>query len=383
MDKKLIVKKDSLLLWFLCLLVGVSAISTNYGSVLRYTKYLIPPIFLLFALSGIRKLKIYATPLKNLLLFSGLIILNLFVSIVSYDLSFRFFEEALLILLPILSIILITTVIKKPVGVILDSLFVVYAIIFIITNISFFFNVNIINDFILALKTSSLKTESWMAFPFGLFMIFYIIEKRKVRTIVSIILFLLAFKRISIVGALLGLAVYWFFSIRNKKASNKKNIYYWFIFLNFTLLIIIYNFIQGNFDQLITDITGISPNWFTQGRLRVYTDTINHFSSNIFFGNSLGSTNLFLSANFENISFLHSDILKIIVEMGFVSYLIWVFGFFKINLVSKKAIPLLIFMNLLFLSDNVFIYFDTLFIFYLLIIYYSLQPESYEVRKSS
>lgn len=379
MGKNLIVKKDSLLLWVLCLLIGTSAIATNMGSVLRYTKYLIPPVFLIIAFFGIRKLKIYATPLKNLLLFSGLILLNLLVSVIGFDLSFRFFEEALLILLPILSIIIITTVIKKPVGTILDALFIVYAIIFVVSNISFFFNVDIINDFILALKTSTLKTESWMAFPFGLFTIFYIVEKRKKRAILSILLFLLAFKRISILGALLGLLVYWFFSIRNKKASNKKNVYYWFIFLNIALLIIIFNFIEGNFDQLITDVTGISPNWFTQGRLRVYTDTIDHFSSNFMFGNSLGSTNLFLSANFENISFLHSDILKIIVEMGFVSYLIWVFGFFKINLVSKKVIPFLIFMNLLFLSDNVFIYFDTLFIFYLLIIYYSLQPDSYEV----
>lgn len=379
MGKNLIVKKDSLLLWVLCLLIGTSAIATNMGSVLRYTKYLIPPVFLIIAFFGIRKLKIYATPLKNLLLFSGLILLNLLVSVIGFDLSFRFFEEALLILLPILSIIIITTVIKKPVGTILDALFIVYAIIFVVSNISFFFNVDIINDFILALKTSTLKTESWMAFPFGLFTIFYIVEKRKKRAILSILLFLLAFKRISILGPLLGLLVYWFFSIRNKKASNKKNVYYWFIFLNIALLIIIFNFIEGNFDQLITDVTGISPNWFTQGRLRVYTDTIDHFSSNFMFGNSLGSTNLFLSANFENISFLHSDILKIIVEMGFVSYLIWVFGFFKINLVSKKVIPFLIFMNLLFLSDNVFIYFDTLFIFYLLIIYYSLQPDSYEV----
>ncbi|MUU79060.1 hypothetical protein [Winogradskyella endarachnes] len=379
MDKTLIVKKGSLLLWFLCLLVGVSAIATNYGSSLRYTKYLIPPVFLLFAFFGIRKLKIYASPLKNLLLFSSLIALNLIVSIISFDLSFRFFEESLLILLPILSVILITTVIKKPVGVILDHLFFVYAIIFIVTNINFFFNVNIINDFILALTTSTLKTESWMAFPFGLFTIFYLIEKRKKRAIISVILFLLAFKRISILGAILGLSIYWFFSIRNKRASNKKNVYYWFIFLNFALLIIVYNFIQGNFDELITNITGISPNWFTQGRLRVYTDTLNHFSSNLLFGNSLGSTNLFLTDNFENISFLHSDILKIIIEMGFISYLVWVFGFFKINLVNKKVIPLLVFMNLLFLSDNVFIYFDTLFIFYLLIIYYSLHPKRYEV----
>ncbi len=377
MDKNLFIKKETLLLCFLCILIGVSILGTNFESSLRYTKYFIPIIFLIFAFSGIRKLKIYATPLKNLILYFGLIILSLIVSIINFDISFRFFQESILILLPMVTIIIVTTVIKKPVNVILNWLFNVYAAIFFISNIPFFINANLINDFISALKTSTLPTESWMAFPFGLFSIYYFLEKKKARMIFSFILFLLAFKRIAIAGVIVGIIVYWFFSVRNKHASNKKNVYFYFIFLNVALLIVIYNFIEGNFDNLITNITGLSPNWFTQGRLRVYNETINHFSGNLFFGNSLGSTNVFLSNTFEDINFLHSDILKIIIEMGFISYLIWVTVFFKLNLVSKKVIPILIFINILFLSDNVFIYFDTLFIFYLLIVHYSLQPDAY------
>lgn len=371
MHKKLIIKKDTLLLLLLCILFGTSIIATNLGSSLRYIKYLIPFIFSLFLLISYRHLSVYKVPIKNLQLFLVLILINAIYSFFNFNLTLRFFEEALLIIFPILAIIVTTTAIKSPIGKLLDYLFVVYALIFFIGNIQFFFNANIIDDFLKALKTSTLPTESWMAFPFGLFTLFYILEKRKWWAVFSCIFFVLAFKRISIVALILAIFIFWFFYKRKTVNFNPNRVLFWFVMLNIALLIIIYNFIQGNFDVFIKELTGLSPNHFTQGRLRIYTDTINHFSDNLLFGNSLGSTNLFLVKNFENIHFLHSDILKLIVELGVISYLIWMFYFFRINIVSNKAVPVLIFMNLLFLTDNVFLYFDTLFIFYLLIIYYN------------
>ena len=216
-----------------------------------------------------------------------------------------------------------------------------------------------------------MPTESWMAFPFGLFSLYYILQKRKLRSIFALLFFVLAFKRISILAVCLALLIFWFFYKYRKKEFKPNIALIWFIVLNSTLLVVIYSFIQGDFDSIIKDVTGLSPNHFTQGRLRIYTDSVNHFDENLLFGNSLGSTNIFLSENFPDIHFLHSDILKIILELGIVSYLIWLFVFFKINLVNTKAIPVLIFMNILFLSDNVFIYFDTLFIFYLMIVLYN------------
>ena len=216
-----------------------------------------------------------------------------------------------------------------------------------------------------------MPTESWMAFPFGLFSLHYILQKRKLRMVIALLLFVFAFKRISMLALCLGLLIFWFFYKYRKKVFKPNRTLIWFIFLNSFLLVIIYNFIQGNFDVFIKETTGLSPNHFTQGRLRIYTDSVNYFDDNLLFGNSLGSTNIFLSEKFPDIHFLHSDILKIILELGIVSYVIWLIVFFKINLVSTKAVPLLIFMNILFLSDNVFIYFDTLFIFYLMILSYN------------
>jgi hypothetical protein len=38
-----------------------------------------------------------------------------------------------------------------------------------------------------------------------------------------------------------------------------------------------------------------------------------------------------------------------------------------INLTTLKSVAIVLYINILFLSDNVFIYFDTLFIFYLVL----------------
>ncbi|GAA3588370.1 hypothetical protein GCM10022396_02000 [Flavivirga amylovorans] len=348
----------------------MSVVATNIGSSLRYIKYTIPIFFSLFLLINYKKIKVYRVPIKNLQLFLVLIIINFIYSLFTFNLSIRFIEESVLILIPILAVIVSTSIIKTPIHNILDYLFVVYGIVFFVGNSQFFFNPNIVNEFIDALRTSTMPTESWMAFPFGLFSLHYILQRRKLRAFIALLFFVLAFKRISILAACLALLIFWFFYKYRKKTFNPNRAFVWFIVLNSALLIIIYNFIQGNFDAAIKDITGLSPNHFTQGRLRIYTDSVNHFDDNLLFGNSLGSTNLFLKENFPNIHFLHSDILKIILELGIVSYLIWLITFFKINLVSAKAVPILIFMNILFLSDNVFIYFDTLFIFYLMIVLY-------------
>ncbi|MDO5989275.1 O-antigen ligase family protein [Flavivirga amylovorans] len=364
------INKSTLLLLLLCLFIGMSVVATNIGSSLRYIKYTIPIFFSLFLLINYKKIKVYRVPIKNLQLFLVLIIINFIYSLFTFNLSIRFIEESVLILIPILAVIVSTSIIKTPIHNILDYLFVVYGIVFFVGNSQFFFNPNIVNEFIDALRTSTMPTESWMAFPFGLFSLHYILQRRKLRAFIALLFFVLAFKRISILAACLALLIFWFFYKYRKKTFNPNRAFVWFIVLNSALLIIIYNFIQGNFDAAIKDITGLSPNHFTQGRLRIYTDSVNHFDDNLLFGNSLGSTNLFLKENFPNIHFLHSDILKIILELGIVSYLIWLITFFKINLVSAKAVPILIFMNILFLSDNVFIYFDTLFIFYLMIVLY-------------
>jgi hypothetical protein len=141
----------------------------------------------------------------------------------------------------------------------------------------------------------------------------------------------------------------------------------WFLALNIILLTILYAFINGDFTKLIYKNTGISVNQFSQGRFQIYNDIINHFSDKIWTGSSLGYTNIYLSTKYVEISFLHSDILKLIIEFGVISFLIWLIYFMYINISNYKSVPIVLFINILFLTDNVFIYFDTLFIFYLVL----------------
>lgn len=378
-DITLKINKGKFLLIVLCALIAVSAFGTIGSSPIRYLKYLIPIIFLFFVRfnSKFRKSPILT---KNLNLYLVLIGFNFFISLLKFNITFRFFEEAALILIPIITVIILVSYINRPIQEIINAVFYSYAVVFVITNFHVLFSVNFFAQFADALKTSELATESWLAFPLGLFVIYFAQNRDWRKLALASVLFLLAFKRISIAGVLAALFLYWVINRNGVKTKKLFNVYVWFLVLNIALLLVLYNFISGNFNEIITTYTGISPNWFTQGRLSVYSETLAHFSDNFLFGSSLGSTNIFLNNTFENISFLHSDILKIIIELGFLSYIVWVLYFFKINLVNHKAIPILIYVNILFLSDNVFIYFDTLLVFYLLVTYQSYTQINNEVR---
>jgi hypothetical protein len=207
-----------------------------------------------------------------------------------------------------------------------------------------------------------------MAFPFGIFSLYFLIEKRYSKGFFSLGLFILSFKRISMVAFILSMAVYFFYFVVLKRNFKRNKIVAYFLTFNILLLTVLYFFINGDFTKLIYKNTGISVNQFSQGRFQIYNDIINHFSDKIWTGSSLGYTNIYLSNKYVDISFLHSDILKLIIEFGIFSFLIWMVYFMYTNISNYKSVPIVLFINVLFLSDNVFIYFDTLFIFYLVLI---------------
>jgi hypothetical protein len=380
----MIIKKSKMLVLLLCLLVGLSAYFTNQGdSFFRYIKYLIFPIFLILSFFG-QKIKISSLMKKNMILYSFLILFSFCYNVLYGNITTRFLEEVLLIMLPILTIIVFLGIVKIKLNIVIKSLFIIYIIVFVINNIYLLGDVgNLVSSFAEALKTSTFPTESWLAFPFGIFTIFFILEKETKYSILSSFIFLLCFKRITILGVFVSLVLFWFFYKRKKIGFSKNRTFLYFISLNITLLVILFNFINGNLSDLILKYTGLSANHFTQGRFRIYNDTLSYFSQHRLLGNGLGSTHIFLKSNFNNIHFLHSDILKLIVEFGIIPFSIWMLYFFRINILNKKSIPLLIFLNILFLSDNVFIYFDTLFLFYLVMSKYYIDQYSEELYSKS
>lgn len=342
----------------------VSSFFTSQESVFRYIKYSIFPLLLILLLLH-NKMKINNMLLENLLLYGFLIAVNLVSSVITGNFNLRFVSESALILLPILCAFFIFSINKFNIIKLIDYIFYSYFLSFVIYNFKFLINVpKLLSSFITALKFSIFPTESWLAFPFGIFTIYYFLEKKHYKFFFALTLFLLSFKRISMLALGMSLGIYFFY--KNRKFVKAKFVKS-FIFINLILLIVLYFFIEGAFTKFIERQTGISINWFSQGRFQIYNDVINHFSDKIWLGTSLGFTHLYLSLKYTDIAFLHSDILKLILELGILPFIIWLFYFMKINISNLKSVVLIMYINILFLSDNVFIYFDTLFIFYIVL----------------
>ncbi|WP_353164628.1 hypothetical protein [Empedobacter brevis] len=372
MDKKRSFKLSDFIIYLVCFLLFVSSIFTHLENPIRYVKYFIFIVigfFLIFY--PLKEIKLNKLLLENILLYSSIFIINFIVSLFNEQLSLRFFQEIILIILPIVSVLLISGFKNISLEKLINTLFLSYILSFIFYFYKELLNIPVlIGSFINALKMSEFPTESWMAFPFGLFLIYYLEKKDKIRIFLALIFFLLCFKRISFIAFILGYGAYWFIYKLIKIEYNKKRLIQYIIFLNFFLIVNMYLFVNGTYSYFIKKYTGITVNHFTQGRFRIYNDTLNHFSDQIILGNSLGVTNIYLSEKFKNIALLHSDLLKLIIEIGIILFVIWLISFMVVNLNDKKAIPIILYINILFISDNVFIYFDTLFLFYLILVRY-------------
>lgn len=356
------------IIYIVSFIVFVSAISTSMEISLKYIKYLIFPIITL-VLFFTRSININPLLKNNISLYVFLITINLMTSLVTSSFSARFVEEVFFIFLPLLSAFLLVGFKKIEIDSLIRHLFWSYVLAFVIFNFQeLIFLPRLILNFVSALKLSYFPTESWMAFPFGMFTLYFLVERKYKMFFIAIFFFLMSFKRISMVGLLISVGVYFFYFGYLKKDFNKFKLVGYFLIFNTLLTTILYFFINGYFTKLIYNKTGITINHFSQGRFQIYNDVINHFSDKIWTGSSLGFTHVFLSRKYVDISLLHSDILKIIIELGLISFFIWIFYFLVINLNNQKSVLIVLFINVLFLSDNVFIYYDTLFVFYLILV---------------
>lgn len=369
METKKILYPHQIIYVLIILIVFIASIGTSYNLSLRYVKYLLP-FFLGIFLIQQRKLIVNKLLLNNIVLYVILLAVNFLVCIFNRSLSIRFFQESMLIMLPLLSAFLVIANKNISLDYIIKKLFWTYTFVFIIYNFKKLLNfVKLISQFPKALIYSNFPTESWIAFPMSIFTLYFFVEKKYKYFLISSAIFLLAFKRIAIIAIFIAILFYTIYYVLLNKKFTRKIIYFYFIF-NVFLLTILYNFISGNFSKLIDKYTGLSVNWLSQGRFQIYNAALNFFNNKLIFGSSLGSTNIFLSKKYEDVEFLHSDILKLIIEFGIISFIIWMFYFLSINIISKKATILVLFVNLLLLTDNVFIYFDTLFVFYIILAKY-------------
>ncbi len=200
---------------------------------------------------------------------------------------------------------------------------------------------------------SDLETESSMlSFIFPLFSLHYLVNDRNLKLYFLNFLFtIIAGKRIALLALVLASLAFIIFSKREKMYNRLiPYITTCAIIFNLAYLYISYLLASGGLDDLISYYTGLSSNAFTMGRENIYGNIFSYFdSSNLssfFFG--IGSVSNYMERQ------LHNDILKIFLENGIIVFCVYFFILYR--KVEINILPFLIYINILFMTDNTLIY---------------------------
>jgi hypothetical protein len=147
------------------------------------------------------------------------------------------------------------------------------------------------------------------------------------------------------------------------------------IFASLSLFIISIYFyvVNGQFDDVIYQYSGLSTDALLKGRQKLYTLALKDFSGvRLLIGNGIGHVDNLLLNNkllVHNVRNLHSELLRWFIETGFIVYFLWIYISFKNSLTGNFSLVSYIFIFIMLLTDNVFVHFDTMFYFYLLTLF--------------
>lgn len=171
-----------------------------------------------------------------------------------------------------------------------------------------------------------------MAYASGFIIIYYIFEKERITAkqllflILALMVAFLAAKRIGMIGLLVVLLIH--FILKISKKSNKKKILKLSLIVTF-IVIILYLFLVSS--GIFWSMASFGINDFTAGRsyyYRVFYDLTE--LSPMFLGLGRNAMQVIFLEDYPyfHISNIHSDILRMYAECGFVLFFIWIYYFF-------------------------------------------------------
>ncbi len=369
-------KTEQIRFYFLLGLYLLSVILTVFISEARYLRYIIPYIGILLIFS----IRVEKFPIKQLFatiylqLITFMIVFSFVTQIVfNNSLYPRLFEEAFFILSPsifVFALFHFEDEIRNDK--VVDIIFIVLSCAYLIEYAQYFTGFsfkNILGQLIFSKKGD---TESPLAFSFGLFFLYFLHKRNYKYLLVAAFFTIFSYKRIVLGGVIVSATLYYLIT-KIDLSKAKKIIINSAIAINLIVLILLILFANGYFNQIIYDLTGIPPNLFTKGRLAIFGSIINYPDNNVIFGIGLGKTSAILRESILfDVNLMHSDLLKIFMEFGIFIYIFFIYVLYKNLTISAISISLAVYMNILFLTDNVWIYFPTQFIFLLLATYESL-----------
>ncbi len=358
-------------LTILCYSLGITFPS------LRYLKYGLPLIAIMLVISK----NTLSTPSKlsekylrfYIIFYCTICIFSLLVILAKTGIYTRYFQEFYFILAPIILAYIISFFysehnnIKK-----IKYLFWLMVLGYMAQKGNHIFSV-IMNPGLLisGMFSSNLITESGFAFVFCPFFLHFYLTKNKKYALISFVFVLLTFKRIAILGVVFALVLFIFFRPFLNSAIKNRNVSALLLATGNYLVISLYTMlITGKFDEFIVQNFKRSPDSLFMGRYGMYQFMFEKLEGLSIFGKGLGITAFILDKSNHKIATLHSDILKNYIEFGPIIFFIWIFIFYRLSTVNVKLLIMAIFLNVLFLTDNVFIYFEVMFVFYFFHIIY-------------
>ena len=320
-------------------LILLSSLDVAFDS-LRYIKYLVLPIALLLLL--IAKPMLHSVH-KAFLVFLLLTFASLpfsteegvkdYIFIMAYTLPFLFIDK---------------TYVSAP------RVFIIVALVF---SLSVMLTGQKNFSFSIADSKSSFENHTF-AFVFGLFAVYFLITKRLLYFLFALILCILVLKRISIVAIFIcSLLCY-------LPKRTVDSILKWPLILtvNVVGIVLCYFITTDSFNEYTNDLFGMSAAYLTMGRSVLYGEIFNHTNEwSYLFGNGFGSSYQALaSVAWLDKVHLHNDILKILYENGLIVLVAFITQLYRGSL-SNKIFA--VYLNIIFFTDNVFVYTFVMFFF--------------------
>jgi hypothetical protein len=354
---------------------------------IRYIKYIVAffsPFFLLPRKEYYRYLDKYY--MQNIIMYLVIIMISFINILLKEDVYQRFFEESVFILTPaIFTFFLFRYFYHDKKDFYVKFLFwgisISYLILLVISNLqglSFVFNPY---DFLINKSRSLVNTSH--SFYFVFFIIYFFFKKNRRYLLISLFFFVLSAKRVSLIGLVMVILIYFFYKKKEFSSINLKIIIPVAIVLNLIVVYLIYNFTLGEYDYLFGEITGRFSDDVVSGRKGIYNIFFEKFDLTklSILGEGIGKV-MDVISRYAGFKFnFHSDILKNYTEMGPIIFVTWIYFLYKLN--SKNLISFLyiIYINVLFISDNAFVYFDVLFLFYFFIGISLIEQEENEIEQ--
>lgn len=307
------------------------------------------------------KVKAISFPILILLLYT---ILNLFHT----KITLYFIKDILLYITPFIIILFLNIKMKE---LSIDKTYIVDKTFFILNCFTL---IRVFNWLIL--KKDFELFESADAFVYVLFCTYYFIQNKYVNCMISIGIILFYQKRIANIAVCL-VFIFLIFNFIFKKTKLKAKT----CIIAFLLIAISFGYIYCIKDNIITEFL-FKNHILDMGRTNAWNRMSNYYSLSIFyFGQGIGfCSDKVIALGYNRMRLLHNDILKFYIELGFIWFIIYLLSYFKpLKYVKNEKdwtlfVSVLLAMIFIFFTDNISIYFTSLFIYYAIVfslVYYN------------